>query len=114
MRTYELDLGEEFTTRSPHSIVFTVLGRLGLLGLLVLLSLVAALAWQTGKAACSARHNPAQLPSLGWWSLGWVLLISACFGVVLEGPMGAIVFWTALGIANATAQPGEGDAPEAT
>ena len=28
------------------------------------------------------------------------MLVSACFGVVLEGPMGAVIFWTLLGIAN--------------
>jgi hypothetical protein len=31
----------------------------------------------------------------------WAIFGSACFGVVLEGPMGAIVFWTLLGVANA-------------
>jgi CHASE3 domain sensor protein len=31
-----------------------------------------------------------------------VILVSACFGVVLEGPMGAVVFWTILGLASAT------------
>jgi hypothetical protein len=31
-----------------------------------------------------------------------VLLVAACFGVVLEGPMGAAVFWTILGLASAT------------
>jgi hypothetical protein len=39
---------------------------------------------------------------LGWWSVAWVMLTSGCFGVVLEGPMGAVVFWTALGMANVT------------
>jgi hypothetical protein len=36
------------------------------------------------------------------WCAAWVLLICAAFGVVLEGPMGAVVFWTILGLANAT------------
>ena len=29
-----------------------------------------------------------------------MIFISACFGVILEGPMGAAVFWTLLGLAN--------------
>jgi hypothetical protein len=29
-----------------------------------------------------------------------VLLVSACLGVFLEGPMGATIFWTILGLAN--------------
>ena len=30
----------------------------------------------------------------------WVVMISACLGVVLEGPMGAIPFWIMLGLAH--------------
>ena len=36
------------------------------------------------------------------WLGGWGIFTSACFGVVLEGPMGAVVFWTILGLASAT------------
>ena len=39
--------------------------------------------------------------SLVYWCMVWGIFGSACFGVVLEGPMGAIVFWTLLGMANA-------------
>ncbi len=104
LRTYELDLGDEFTTRSPHSIIFTVLGRTGLIGLIAFLAVLAAMAVRTGQLARLARVDDRALPSLGWWSVSWVTLTSACFGVVLEGPMGAILFWTSLGLANATAR----------
>jgi hypothetical protein len=100
VRTYELDLGEEFTTRSPHSVFFTVLGRMGLAGLAAFLAIIAAMAVRTARLARMARTDDAALPALGWWSVSWVMLVSGCFGVVLEGPMGAVVFWTALGMAN--------------
>lgn len=101
VRTYELDLGEDFTTRSPHSIAFTVLGRMGLAGALIFGAIIVAMAVRTRRLVRIARENDAALAPLGWWSISWVVLSSACFGVVLEGPMGALVFWTSLGLANA-------------
>ena len=102
LRTYELDLGDEFTTRSPHSIVLTVLGRMGVMGLLAFACIIGAMALRTLRIARLARTDDAALIPLGWWSVCWVMLSSACFGVVLEGPMGAVLFWTSLGMASAT------------
>lgn len=102
VRTYELDLGDEFSVRSPHSIIFTVLGRMGIAGLAAFLAIIGAMAIRTLRLARLVRTDDAALPALGWWSVSWVMFISGCFGVVLEGPMGAVVFWTALGMANAT------------
>jgi hypothetical protein len=102
LRTYELDLGDEFSTRSPHSIVMTVFGRMGVAGLAAFLSIVAFMAFGTLRLARRARTDDAALVPLGWWSVGWITLTSACFGVVLEGPMGAVLFWTSLGLASAT------------
>lgn len=102
LRTYELDLGDEFTTRSPHSIVLTILGRMGLAGLTFFACIVGAMALRTLRLARRARTDDAALVPLGWWSVSWVMLTSACFGVVLEGPMGALLFWTSVGMANAT------------
>jgi hypothetical protein len=49
----------------------------------------------------------------GLWCAAWVILVSACFGVVLEGPMGAVVFWTILGLASAAEDgPAIGDKAE--
>jgi len=45
-------------------------------------------------------------PSLGTWCAAWVILVSACFGAVLEGPMGAVIFWSALGLAAAMSNYG--------
>ncbi len=112
VRTYDLDLGDEFSTRSPHSIVFTSFGRLGFVGLAVFLALVAAMARQTWQLARRARRDETALAALGWWSVSWTMLGSACFGVVLEGPMGATIFWVALGLANAMTTPEPMPTPE--
>jgi O-antigen ligase len=88
---------EEFTGRSPHSIVISTIGRMGGVGLAVLLAVVAAMAVRTWRAL----RNPATDPTaIGLWCAAWVIFTSACFGVVLEGPMGAVVFWSLLGLAN--------------
>ncbi len=101
VRSYQLDLGDDFNTRSPHSILFTVLGRMGLVGFVAFLGVIAAMALRTLQLVRIARTNDDALPTLGWWSVAWVMFVSGCFGVVLEGPMGAVVFWIALGLANA-------------
>jgi O-antigen ligase len=102
VRSYELDLGEDFSARSPHNIGFSVLGRMGLVGLALLLWIVGAMVAATWRLARRARSDGAALAPLGWWSVVWVMFTSGCFGVVLEGPMGAVIFWTSLGMANAT------------
>lgn len=95
---YDLLNDDSFSARSPHSIVFTVIGRMGLLGLAAWIAVsgsLLALAWRI------LRHgDPDQR---GLISVALSVFLSACFGVVLEGPMGAVVFWTVLGLANARA-----------
>lgn len=93
---YGLSSDLDFNARSPHSIVFTMFGRMGFVGLGLLAGLGIVLVMRTWAAA---RRDGEELPL---WCFGWVILISACFGVVLEGPMGAVVFWTVLGLANAS------------
>jgi hypothetical protein len=99
VRNYEFDLGEDFTTRSPHSIFMTVFGRMGLVGGLAWLAILGCAANQMRRLLLHGRNGHDISGPLGWWSVSWVYLTSACFGVVLEGPMGAVVFWSALGIA---------------
>jgi O-antigen ligase len=105
VREYYPDPASEFTTRSPHNILLTVFGRMGLMGLLPFLAFVGACGMRTWRAVRSGDAD-----SWGFWCAIWVIFVSACFGVVLEGPMGAVVFWTALGIANAAS----GSSPEPT
>jgi O-antigen ligase len=94
-RIYYPDADESFTARSPHNFVLTVFARSGLVGFITLLVVIAGMARETWRAAQRGAHD-----AFGLWLFGWGVLVSACFGVVLEGPMGAVVFWTVLGLAN--------------
>ena len=98
---FEADL-EDFSTRSPHNVLFTVFGRTGLLGLVPFAFVIAGLARHTVAAVRRHRTQPDDPTAMADWLGVWVVLVCACFGVVLEGPMGAVVFWTLLGMANAT------------
>ena len=102
-----LGVEEEFSVRSPHSVILTTFGRLGAVGLLLLV-VVGALscrsAWRSFKAN--------DYETMGWWSVAGVIGTSACFGVVLEGPMGAVVFWIALGIAHEQANERTKNTPD--
>ena len=91
-------LPEDFAARSPHSIIVTTFGRMGFVGLLVLTAVLAMIAWTTFRAV---RTVGVSSTVVALWAAAWLILISACFGVVLEGPMGAVIFWTLLGMANA-------------
>jgi hypothetical protein len=97
VRRYYPDSTEDFSARSPHSIVVSAFGRTGVLGAGALLAIVAAMAWRTQRAL----RAPGQADVATLWLVAWAIFVSACFGVVLEGPMGAVVFWTVLGLANA-------------
>lgn len=103
VQTYDPAMGEDFSARSPHSIVMSAFGRMGCTGLAAFLAIVGAMivkSWQTLRNRASAPL------ACGLWAAAGIILISACFGVVLEGPMGAVVFWTVLGLANGiTATP---------
>ncbi len=99
----EYRAGSWDTLRSAHNYYYTVFGRLGLLGfgtfvaitiVMVQYSLRTALALRRGE-----RHDS---QSLAYWCGAWAILISGSFGVVLEGPMGAIPFWSFMGLALAS------------
>lgn len=93
---YYPEQDEEFDVRSPHNVVLTMFGRTGLAGTLPFVVMMGLVTWRMIKSA--ARHDAAT----GIWGAALIILISACFGVVLEGPMGAVVFWSLLGLASAT------------
>ena len=93
---YNPEGSEEFGVRSPHSIFLSVLGRLGLVGLTVWGIFCVVLWRETWRAL---QHASDGLEWALWCSL-WVILIGAGLGVVLEGPMGAVPFWTLLGLAH--------------
>lgn len=103
---YELIAAEDFTTRSPHSMVVSVFGRMGVVGLAAWLAVALAMAGLTVR--CFRADD---FDAIGLICLAWVLWFSACVGVVLEGPMGAVVFWTVLGLANRTRAEAPADEP---
>lgn len=96
LRRYYADNSEDFNVRSPHSFVLTVYARMGAVGFAVFLAFLVATAVRTWRAA---RAGPAT-GAVAEWLSPWMIFLTACFGVVLEGPMGAIVFWTLLGLAS--------------
>lgn len=97
LQEYYPDATEEFSARSPHNIFLTSFGRMGLAGLALWLAFTLTLLLKTWAVL---RRSPEPLV-WGLWCAAWVIMCSATFGVVLEGPMGAVVFWTLLGLANA-------------
>jgi len=111
MRVYYAEGSEEFAARSPHNFVLTVFARMGAVGLaplLLMLGLMARQTWTVGRCAASGGENGGRFAS---WLAVWGIFTSACFGVVLEGPMGAVVFWTLLGVAAASSTDQEAEKP---
>lgn len=105
---YAPEAAAEFNTRSPHNIFVTMLGRLGLAGVLVLGVIYFLQVRATLRAVRAVRASRGDASALLLHALCWVVLVSACFGVVLEGPMGAIPFWILLGLAHqAAAHPAD-------
>ena len=98
---YDWLTNEDFSARSPHSMIMSVFGRMGAVGLLLWLAVAVAMARLTRRT-----FSRRDFRGMGWWSVVWVIWISACFGVVLEGPMAAVLFWTVLGIANVSSPAG--------
>lgn len=95
-REYYPEGGDDFSVRSPHNVLITIFARTGAAGLAIFLIVVGVMAVRTWRAVGASREEA------GPWCVAWTLLVSACLGVVLEGPMGAMVFWTVLGVANGT------------
>lgn len=96
VREYYPESGEEFAVRSPHNVLITAFARLGATGLAVLLAVMSVVGVGTWRAI---KRGPREAAP---WCAAWIIFVSACFGVVLEGPMGAVVFWTMLGVAHAS------------
>jgi hypothetical protein len=88
-------LGADFSARSPHSVIMSVFGRMGTVGLVLFLFIPAMMVRETWSAFRQRNYE-----AMGLWSAVWTLWMSACFGVVLEGPMGAVLFWIMLGMAH--------------
>lgn len=98
LRNYPLPLGDDFDARSPHSYLFSMFGRLGLVGLLAFLAIVFQIVLLAFRYAAEVRKTKTFGAGLALWTALIIILLSACFGVVLEGPMAAIPFWIFLGL----------------
>ena len=114
--TYELPLDiedDESVVRSPHSIVFTYFGRFGLLGA----AWTAIFFWAIGqlvvRSVRAVREGVLSHGDLTSLLVALVILVTALFGVVMEGPMGGIPFWTFLGLAYGTLRRNQQEALEA-
>jgi hypothetical protein len=98
VREYYANQGE-FTTRSPHSIWLTMLGRMGIIGFLCFTLIVFLICRCAYLFARGYDDSPGQNSILSLWCAVLILFGAATFGVVLEGPMGAVPFWGFLGLA---------------
>jgi len=96
-RTYEAPLGEDFDARSPHSIFFTLFGRMGFVGLGLILTIVLQVIILTFRYAKSLRARKGFPYGAAICAAMIIILNCAFLGVVLEGPMGALTFWVLLG-----------------
>jgi hypothetical protein len=101
MRAYFPTGGEDTAaTRSPHSIWVTILGRMGIVGWLSFAAIAYLIAREALTTARMVARGALPPSALSFWTGTIIILGSASFGVVLEGPMGGILFWTFLGLAS--------------
>jgi O-antigen ligase len=101
-RVYYAESSEEFNVRSPHNFLLSIFGRMGIVGSLAFAAFIVALATKTWRARATLMEADSPMPL---WLCAWTILVSACFGVVLEGPMAAMIFWTIVGMANGAPAP---------
>ena len=97
-------LSEAGQLRSAHNFYVTLYGRMGWTGIAVFAVLTLQIIVGGIRAALMVKADKQPLVDLGYWCATWVILVSSAVGVVLEGPVGAIVFWTLLGVAVEVSQ----------
>ena len=89
--------------RSAHNYFVTTFGRLGVVGCLIVLGIVFCTVKHAVQAALTLRRGETNdTGALSFWCLGIIIMVSGTFGVVMEGPMGAIPLWSILGLALAS------------
>ena len=73
---------------------------MGIMGFLSFAVIVWCIIREAMRAARRVARREAEVSSLAFWTGAIIILGSASFGVVLEGPMGGILFWSFLGLAS--------------
>jgi O-Antigen ligase len=101
LQNYDLPLERDFDARSPHSIFLTIFGRMGFVGLVAFAVICITIFKTALRRATLVRRRKLPPYELRHWCSALMILGSAAFGVVLEGPMGGILFWSFLGLACA-------------
>jgi hypothetical protein len=86
--------------RNPHNIFMTILARSGVPGLILWLLFLASFGTTLLTRAVSTEDTNPWGARYALWLLAYWLafLFNASFDVFLEGPMGAIWFWSLIGI----------------
>ncbi len=100
----EYGLGEYEGLRSAHNFYVTLYGRMGWAGICVFAVLTLQIIVGGIRAALAVKANRLPISVLGYWCAVWVILLASTVGVVLEGPIGAVIFWSFLGVAVETSQ----------
>lgn len=95
---------DPYGLRSAHNYYITLYGRMGIIGVLIFAVITYQIVAGGIRAALAVRHGKGDLAGLGYWAAAWAILMASIFGVVLEGPVGAIVFWLILGMAVRSTQ----------
>jgi len=93
--------------RSPHNGHMTILARMGVPGFLLWISLQLSLGWRFFSGWKRARAGGDKLLQgvLAWVLCFWTAaLVNASFDVYLEGPQGAIWFWSVVGLGFVAAE----------
>jgi hypothetical protein len=90
----------EFDTRSPHSILLTMYGRMGIVGIIAFFLTVSYIFRSALRCAAAVRCGKTPATDIAPWCGVVAIFVASCFGVMLEGPMAAIVFWSLLGMGS--------------
>jgi hypothetical protein len=85
--------------RSAHNYFVTLYGRMGIIGSLVFATITLQVLMGGVRAGLAVGAGWLPLAELSYWCAAWAILVASALGVVLEGPVGAIVFWSFLGVA---------------
>lgn len=97
--------GDNVAVRSPHSYIFSVFGRLGVVGMAIFSAIVFLIMRSAYRQSRVVVRDRDQVMCFAHWVGAITILTGAAFGVVLEGPMGGILFWSFIGLAVSYNRP---------